>query len=92
MPPSAPSPVQHRYLEDAFVRAQIDLAVRLFVGAVPDDELGFMRVALAHLLEDDPAAAELLNAARPRSVDESGACDKIDAVARSAPANGAKTA
>ena len=62
----------HRLLEDEYIAAQIEDAVRPFVGRLSDEELAWMRASLAALLEDDPGAAALLRGAYPREVDESG--------------------
>lgn len=61
-----------RLLSDPWIAAQIDAAVAPYVGSVSPDEIAWMRERLAEVLATDPGAAELLAAARPRVVDESG--------------------
>ena len=59
-------------LEDPWLTAQIDAAVAPYEGALPADEIAWMREQLAEVLASDPAAATLVRRARPITVDESG--------------------
>ena len=79
-------------LSDPFLRDHIELALRPFVGIVEQDDLEFMRAALARLVRDDLHAVAVLDAARPRSVEQSGECDKIDERAGQAPPAGSRSA
>ncbi|MEZ4444813.1 MAG: hypothetical protein R3B72_37405 [Polyangiaceae bacterium] len=62
----------HRFLDDPWVASQIDDAVAPFTDLLPSEEIAWMRVQLACVLEDSQEAREAMNGARPRHVDESG--------------------
>jgi hypothetical protein len=62
----------HRLLDDPWVAARIDEAVAPYVGRLSAVEIDWMRDQLAETLASDPAAAKLLQRARPSVIDESG--------------------
>jgi len=62
----------HPLLDDPFVAAEIDRALAVYASRLPTADLAWARDQLAALLADNPEARELLAAAHPRQVDESG--------------------
>jgi len=72
--PKSPAKASEDWLE-----AEIEMAVAPYVGKLPEDEIAWMRERLRETLASDAHAANLVHAARPRHVDESGTvvCDPI---------------
>jgi hypothetical protein len=62
----------HPLLDDPFVAAEIDAALSAYAKQLDAEQLAWAREQLAELLASQPAARELLDAAHPRQVDESG--------------------
>ncbi|MBI4950582.1 MAG: hypothetical protein HY908_00975 [Myxococcales bacterium] len=63
----------HPLRADPFVAAEIEAALKPYLGVLPQAELEWMRDQLADTLAEEPAAKALLAAAHPRpEVDESG--------------------
>jgi hypothetical protein len=62
----------HPLLDDPFVAAEIDRALAAYAMRLSLDDLAWAREQLAALLADHPEARDLLAAAHPRQVDESG--------------------
>ena len=62
----------HPLLEDPWIAAQIEAAVKPYVGRLPPEEIAWMRDQLAETLAGDDRSARLARRARPAEVDESG--------------------
>ena len=62
----------HPLLADEWIRAQVDAAVKPFVGALPADRIAWMKEQLAETLATNPDAALLLRRAHPHPVETSG--------------------
>jgi hypothetical protein len=62
----------HELLQDAWIAARVDEAVRPYVGRLPAGELAWMREQLAEILASEPEAADLVRRAHPRVADTSG--------------------
>jgi hypothetical protein len=62
----------HPLLADPWIAAQVEDAVRPWVGRLSAGEIAWMRDQLAETLATDERAAQLLHRARPRVVEESG--------------------
>ena len=62
--------MQHRLLQGPFVAAQIDDAVRPYIERLDPEDIAWMRVQLAALLEEDHEAFEALKGAHPRMAAE----------------------
>jgi len=62
----------HPLLADEWIRAQVDAAVKPFIGALPADRIAWMREQLAETLATNPDAALLLRRAHPHPVEKSG--------------------
>ncbi|WP_245677878.1 hypothetical protein [Chondromyces crocatus] len=62
----------HPPLDDPWINAQIEAAVRPYEGRLSAQDLDWMREQLTELLSRDATAAKLLREAHPRHVDESG--------------------
>jgi hypothetical protein len=62
----------HPLLADPWIAAQVEDAVRPYLGRLSAAEIAWMRDQLAETLSTDERAAKLLHRARPTVVEESG--------------------
>lgn len=68
-------------LDDPWVAARVEHALRPYRGRVSEEDLAWMRAELVDMIANEPRAAELLRQAHPRAVESSGDVVRSDAPA-----------
>ncbi len=69
---AAPLSREPTHDERAFVEAEVDAVLEGYRALLSEEELGWMREQLLTQVGETPALAQLVSAAAPRSVDQSG--------------------